>query len=46
MGAHIFQKSERHLKILGARRVTWTKFHTEDALMSGATAHNPVTVEI
>jgi hypothetical protein len=26
----IFQKRRRHLKILGASRVTWRKFHTED----------------
>jgi hypothetical protein len=26
-----FQKSSSHLKILGARWVTWNKFHTEDS---------------
>jgi hypothetical protein len=26
--AHIFQKSRQHLKILGTRNVTWSKFHT------------------
>ena len=35
--AHIFQKSKSHLKILGARRVTWSKFHTEDPQILGAT---------
>ena len=29
-GEHIFRNSMRHIKILGAGRVTWSKFHTED----------------
>ena len=29
-GAHIFKKSRSHLRILGARRMTWGKFCTED----------------
>jgi len=34
-GAQIFQKSRSHLKILGARRVIWSKFHTEDPQILG-----------
>ena len=28
-----FQKYVSHLKILGTRMVTWSKFHTEDSQM-------------
>ena len=31
MDPKIFQKSIRYLKIWGARRMAWRKFHTEDA---------------
>jgi hypothetical protein len=41
-GAQIFQKSRSHLKILGARRVTWSKFRTEDPQILGATVQNLV----
>lgn len=34
----IFQKHRSHLKILDARRVTWSKFYIEVAQISGATA--------
>lgn len=30
-GAQIFKKCRSHLKILGARRVTWCKFHIKDS---------------
>ena len=30
-GHAVFQKSRSHLKILRARRVTWSKFHAEDS---------------
>ena len=30
MRPQIFEKSRRHLQILGARMVTWSKFHTKD----------------
>jgi hypothetical protein len=36
-GEHIFQKSKSHLKILRARRVTWSKFHSEDPRILSAT---------
>jgi len=29
-GYTFFKKSQSHLKIVGARRVAWIKFHTED----------------
>jgi hypothetical protein len=39
-GMHIFQKNSRgHLKFLGIRRVTWSKFHTEDQI-PGVTTQN------
>jgi hypothetical protein len=41
-GAQIFQKSMSQLKILGARRVTSSKFHTEDPQILGAAAQNVV----
>ena len=31
MDTQIFQISTRHLKILGTRRVVWSKFHTQDS---------------
>jgi len=37
MGTQIFQKSKRHLKILGARRKIWSKFRTRDPQILGAT---------
>lgn len=36
MGAQILQKYRSNLKILGARRVTWSQFHTEDPQLVGA----------
>jgi hypothetical protein len=36
----IFQKSRSHLKILGARRVKWSKFHTEKPQILGVTVQN------
>jgi len=39
MGAGIFQKSSNHLKILGAKKVTRSKFHTEGTKMLGDTVH-------
>jgi hypothetical protein len=32
----------RHLRMMGARRVTWSKFHSEDTEISGATVQNLV----
>ena len=34
--------TRRHLRIMGARRVTWGKFHSEDTVTSGATVQNLV----
>jgi len=39
-GAHIFQKSRGHQKVLGTRRVTCSKFHTEIPQILSATMHN------
>jgi hypothetical protein len=36
-GSTIFQKSGIYLKILGARKVRWSKFHAEDPQIPGAT---------
>jgi hypothetical protein len=36
------KKSTIHLKILSARRVAWSKFHTEDPQIIGATLQNLV----
>jgi hypothetical protein len=36
----IFQKSRRHLEILGPIRVTWNKFHTQDPKILGACLQN------
>jgi hypothetical protein len=41
-GAQISQQSRSHLKILGARRVTETKFHTEDPQILGVTVQTVV----
>jgi hypothetical protein len=40
--AHMAQKSRNHLKILGARSVAWSKFHTEGPQILGATVKNLV----
>jgi len=40
-GPEIKKKSGSDLKILGARRMTWRKFHsTEDPLILGSTVHS------
>jgi hypothetical protein len=39
----IFQESRNHLKIPGARRMTWSKFHSEDPQTLGTTIQNLVT---
>jgi len=39
-GPQIFQKSRNHIKILDSRRVTWSKIHTKDTQISGATTYN------
>ena len=39
-GLQIFQKSSSYLKILGTGRVTWSKFHSEDPQILGATLQN------
>ena len=44
-GAQIFQKFGSHLKILGVRWVTWSKFHTTEPQILGATTQNFVTTE-
>jgi len=41
-GAHIFQKSRSHQKVLGTRRVTHNKFHAEIPQILSATMHNQV----
>jgi hypothetical protein len=41
-GTQIFQKSRGHLKILGTRRATWSKFHTKDPQTIDATVQNLV----
>jgi hypothetical protein len=38
--AQIFQKSTSILNILGVRRFTWSKLHTEDPQILSATVHN------
>jgi len=43
MGAQNFQKSRMHLKkIVDARRMMWSKFHTEDPQILGTTVENLV----
>ena len=37
-GANIFNKSRSHLKILGSRKMTWSKHHTENPQIFWATA--------
>ena len=34
------QKSRRHFKIISARRVTWSRFHTKDPHILGTTTQN------
>jgi len=38
--AQVFQKATRHLRILGARRVTRSKLHTEDQQIFSVTVQN------
>jgi hypothetical protein len=38
--AQIFQQSENHLKIICARGVIYSKFHTDDPQILGATVQN------
>ena len=45
-GVQIFQKFGSHLKILGVRWVTWSKFHTKQPQILGATTQNLVATEI
>jgi hypothetical protein len=42
--AQLFQKSKRHLKILGARRMTHSKFNNKDPQLLGATVQNSVAM--
>ena len=42
--SQIFQKSSSHLKILGARKVAWSKFHTTDPQVLGANVQNLVAM--
>jgi hypothetical protein len=39
-GTQIFKNSKSHLKILGARKVTWSKYHTEYPKILDATVQN------
>jgi len=41
-GAQIFRKPRSQLKILGTRRATWNKFHTEGLQILGTTIQNLV----
>jgi hypothetical protein len=41
--AKLFQKSRNHLKILGGRRLTRSKFHTEDSQILGTIIQDLVT---
>jgi hypothetical protein len=43
MGAQILQETRSCLRILGARRLTWSKVHTEDPQILGAATQNFVT---
>jgi hypothetical protein len=45
-GAQTFHKSRIHLKILGARWATRSKFHTADPEISGVTSQNLVAHEL
>jgi len=38
------KKLQTHLKILGARKMTWTKFHTEDSEILGGSVQNLVVM--
>ena len=42
----MFPKSTKHLKILGAKRVTRSKDHIRDPQMLGATIQNEVTRDL
>jgi hypothetical protein len=42
-GAQICQQSRSHCKILCTRGVAWSRFHTEDPQILGATVQNLVT---
>jgi hypothetical protein len=46
MTAQIYKKKKTssHLKILGARHVTWNTLRTEDPQVSGATAKNVTAI--
>jgi hypothetical protein len=44
--AQIFQISRSHLKILYARKVTCSNFHTEDPQMLGATVQHLVALDL
>jgi len=39
-GKHILRKSSNHLNVLGAIRVTGSKFHTQDPQILGPTEQN------
>jgi hypothetical protein len=45
-GTQISQQTKSHLKILGAKRVIWNKFHTEVPQMLGAILQNLVATMI
>jgi len=42
LDVQIFQKTRSHLKLLGARRLTRTKFHTEDPQILGTATWCPI----
>jgi len=42
MDALIIQKSRSQLKLIGAGKMAWSKFHTEDPQISGWTIQNVV----
>jgi len=39
----IFRKSRSHIRITGVRRMTWSRFHTEDPNIIGVTVQNVVS---
>jgi len=43
-GAQIFQQSMRHLKILDATNLTWSKLHIEGLQTFGAAVQNLVLI--
>jgi hypothetical protein len=45
-GAQVFQKSRSSLKILVAKRVTWSKFHFEDPYILGTAIQNLITMAL